>query len=242
MQRGAWDPWADLPWHVMVYNPPMSDLRPTLTLVGDAAVLVEFRDGEVFAANGAARALGQALVAAAPPWLRDVTPAYRTLLVAFDSLVGAPDAVAADIEALSARLDVVHAAPARLVTIPVRYGGDEGPDLSDVAQHTGLSEAEVIARHTAAVYTVMFIGFMPGFPYLSGLDPALATPRLASPRRAVAAGSVGIGGDQTGVYPSLSPGGWRLIGRTALALYDPRHDPPTLLRAGDEVRFAVAGR
>ncbi len=220
----------------------MFTLPVRLTLVGDAAILVEFRDGELLAANQAARALGQALRASEPPWLRDVTPAYRTLLVTYDPLADAPDAIAEAVRAAVAHLDIEHGAPGRLVEIPVRYGGDDGPDLADVARHTGLSEAEAVARHTAAVYTVMFIGFMPGFPYLSGLDPALTTPRLATPRRAVPVGSVGIGGDQTGIYPSVSPGGWRLIGRTSRMLYDPRQDPPTLLRAGDRVRFvAVEG-
>lgn len=217
----------------------MPIVSPHLTLVGDAAVLVEFRDRDLIAANRAARALGQALVAAAPAWLRDVTPAYRTLLVGFDPLVSAPGAVAAAVESAVSQLDIEHSAPGRLVEIQARYGGDHGPDLADVARLTGLSEAEVVARHTGAVYTVMFIGFMPGFPYLSGLDPSLATPRLATPRRAVPVGSVGIGGDQTGVYPLVSPGGWRLIGRTPLTLYDPRRDPPTLLRAGDQVRFVA---
>jgi KipI family sensor histidine kinase inhibitor len=96
-----------------------------------------------------------------------------------------------------------------------------------------------VRRHTAAVYTVAFVGFSPGFPYLLGLDPSLRVPRLDSPRTSVPAGSVGIGGDQTGVYPTATPGGWRLIGRTSTALFDPRLDPPALLRAGDTVRFVA---
>lgn len=213
--------------------------RLTLTPIGEAALLVEFHHLALPAANAAARALGQALGAAAPPWLCNVTPAYRTLLVDFDPLALAPDAVATVVQAVAQPIDPDHAPPGRVVHVPVRYGGVDGPDLADVACHTHLDEAEVIARHTAVTYSVMFIGFMPGFPYLAGLDPGLTTPRLATPRRAVPAGSVGIGGDQTGIYPSVSPGGWRLIGRTELALYDPHQDPPTLLRAGDQVVFVA---
>ena len=122
----------------------------------------------------------------------------------------------------------------RLVEIPVRY---DGPDLADVASHCGLSTDEVVRRHTAADYVVYFIGFQPGFAYLGGLDESLHTPRRAEPRVAVPAGSVGIGGAQTGIYPLVTPGGWQLIGRTALPLFDPQAEPPTLLAPGDRVRF-----
>jgi UPF0271 protein len=129
-----------------------------------------------------------------------------------------------------------------LLVIPVVYGGEAGPDLPAVAVHAGMTEAEVVRRHSAPVYSVVMIGFLPGFPYLSGLDPALAVPRLERPRTLVAAGSVGIGGGQTGVYPLSSPGGWNIVGRTALALFDPSRQPASLLAPGDEVRFqAVSG-
>ncbi|MBO4122224.1 5-oxoprolinase subunit PxpB [Cupriavidus gilardii] len=130
-------------------------------------------------------------------------------------------------------------ASGRIVEIPVRYGGDDGPDLADVAAHTGLTPDEVVRRHSAGTYTVYFLGFQPGFAYLGGLDPALATPRRAEPRLAVPAGAVGIGGEQTGVYPAAAPGGWQLIGRTELALFEPERDPPSLLAPGDTVRFVV---
>ena len=124
-----------------------------------------------------------------------------------------------------------------MVTIPVCYGGDYGPDLAFVAQHAGLSEREVIRRHTAPKYRIYMLGFLPGFPYLGGLDPALFTPRLQNPRTAIPAGSVGIGGQQTGIYPVASPGGWQLIGRTPLKLFDP--DRPLRYAAGDRIRFAA---
>ncbi|KQW42410.1 MULTISPECIES: 5-oxoprolinase subunit PxpB [unclassified Roseateles] len=127
----------------------------------------------------------------------------------------------------------------RLVEIPVRYGGPAGPDLDDVAAHCGMSADEVVQRHTQAEYVVYFIGFQPGFAYLGGLDEALHTPRRAEPRVAVPAGSVGIGGAQTGIYPLATPGGWQLIGGTTLALFDPQAEPPTLLAPGDRVRFVA---
>ncbi|WIG55610.1 MAG: Allophanate hydrolase 2 subunit 1 [Rhodanobacteraceae bacterium] len=123
------------------------------------------------------------------------------------------------------------------MAIPVCYGGDCGPDIDAIAEHAGLVRDEVIARHAAAEYTVAMLGFAPGFPYLLGLDAALHVPRRATPRTRVPAGSVAIGGAQTGIYPCELPGGWHLIGRTPLALFDPRRDPPCLLAPGDRVRF-----
>lgn len=123
------------------------------------------------------------------------------------------------------------------VEIPVCYGGEWGPDLDEVAAAHGLTSAQVIERHRSVDYLVYFLGFLPGFPYLGGLDPSLATPRRATPRPSVPAGSVGIAGAQTGVYPLETPGGWQIIGRTPLRLYDPDRQPPALLAAGDPVRF-----
>ncbi|WP_261642661.1 5-oxoprolinase subunit PxpB [Erwinia mallotivora] len=125
----------------------------------------------------------------------------------------------------------------RQVDIPVVYGGAAGPDLEEVARHCGLTPRQVVEAHAAADYVVYFIGFQPGFPYLAGLDPRLHTPRRAEPRVQVPAGSVGIGGSQTGVYPLSAPGGWQLIGQTEVVLFDPQSRPPTLLRPGDSVRF-----
>ncbi|MGC4245060.1 MAG: 5-oxoprolinase subunit PxpB, partial [Herbaspirillum sp.] len=131
------------------------------------------------------------------------------------------------------------ASEGRTVEIPVVYGGSAGPDLDNVARHTGLSTSEVIERHSQAEYVVYFLGFLPGFAYMGGLDASLATPRHTTPRVSIPAGSVGIGGEQTGIYPMASPGGWQLIGRTGLQLFDPSQQPPTLLRPGDRVRFTV---
>ena len=125
----------------------------------------------------------------------------------------------------------------REVEIPVLYGGEAGPDLAAVAAHTGLSFDAVIARHSAAIYRVAMLGFAPGFPYLLGLDPALAVPRRGDPRISVPAGSVAIGGSQTGIYPQALPGGWQLIGRTPRVLFDLHESSPSLLQPGDRVRF-----
>lgn len=125
----------------------------------------------------------------------------------------------------------------RLMTIPVIYGGEDGPDLANVALHSGLTEQQVVELHASVEYVVWFLGFQPGFPYLGGLPERLAMPRHAEPRLRVPAGSVGIGGAQTGVYPLATPGGWQLLGRTPLALFDPLRQEPVLLRSGDRVRF-----
>lgn len=176
----------------------------------------------------------------APAWLRDLVPAYASLAVFFD-----PDAAdAGTVERwLDARLaddgGATIAAPPRCIEIPVAYGGDFGEDLDSAAVELGLPSGALAERHAAATYTVAMIGFAPGFPYLSGLDPALALPRLATPRTRVPAGSVAIGGAQTGLYPRESPGGWRLIGRTPLRLFDPSRPSPSLLAPGDRVRFVA---
>jgi len=127
--------------------------------------------------------------------------------------------------------------PSREIEIPICYGGRFGPDLDRVAQHNGLSTAEVVQIHSAGTYIVYMMGFAPGFPYLSGMDPRIALPRRATPRLKTPAGSVGIAGGQTGIYPLETPGGWNLIGRTPLAMFIPDRHPPSLLQAGDRIRF-----
>ncbi|MDR1263410.1 MAG: 5-oxoprolinase subunit PxpB, partial [Oscillospiraceae bacterium] len=173
------------------------------------------------------------------PGVIESTASYRSLLVSFDPMRvgegGLKRQLSRRLRSLSP--DVSASAPADVVELPVCYGGAYGPDLDDVAAHTGLTAEEVVRRHSAAVYRVYMIGFMPGFPYLGGLPDELTTPRLSTPRALIPAGSVGIGGNQTGVYPLDSPGGWRLIGRTPRRLYDVNSSKPVLLAAGDGVRF-----
>ncbi|MBL9009361.1 MAG: 5-oxoprolinase subunit PxpB [Myxococcales bacterium] len=169
--------------------------------------------------------------------MTDVVAGYASILVRFDPLHFAPEKLA---EALRHILHSASAAsfpPPSHIELPVWYGGDQGPDLEDLARHAGLAPADVIARHAAADYTVAFFGFAPGFPYLIGLPPSLQMPRLASPRLAVPAGSVALAGAQAGIYPSCSPGGWRLIGRTSTPLLHMAATPWTVLQPGDTVRF-----
>jgi KipI family sensor histidine kinase inhibitor len=163
-------------------------------------------------------------------------PAYSSVLVDFDPRLRER----AEIEALLRELageDGGDGAIERTVEIPVIYGGEYGADLEDVARHTGLPAERVVELHASVEYLVYFLGFSPGFPYLGGLPAELATPRLPAPRKLVPGGSVAIGGGQTGIYPVDSPGGWRIIGRTPLRLFDAQASPPALLAMGDRVRF-----
>lgn len=137
------------------------------------------------------------------------------------------------------RLDLTTAFRGKLIEVPVIYGGEKGPDLLEVAQIHQITPEEVVALHTAATYTVYFVGFMPGFVYLGGLDPKIHTDRRAVPRVAIPAGSVGIGGSQTGVYPGESPGGWQILGNTELAFFDLSREQPTLFMPGDQLRFVA---
>lgn len=186
---------------------------------------------------------------AAMPGVTDIVPGYTSVAVHYD-----PCDVLARLRAgrdaqpsrlMRAAIEQALARPAGhapvdasdVVEIPVVYGGAQGPDLGHVAALHGMEPGEIAALHASVTYTVHLIGFVPGFPYLGGLDPRLATPRRESPRAHVPAGSVAIGGEQTGIYPVDSPGGWQLIGRTPLALFDATRSPPALLRVGDRVRF-----
>lgn len=175
--------------------------------------------------------------------LREVVPGMGNLLVVANpasSLAPLTDAVLAQWPTVQPRPE-----SGRTVEIPVQYGSgsgeDEGPDMALVAAHTGLSVAEIIRRHSETTYQVYCLGFQPGFGYLAGLDPSLATPRRDTPRVRTPSGSVAIGGNQTGIYPSTGPGGWQIIGRTSLVLFDPSRDSPSLLQPGDSVRFVPGG-
>lgn len=169
--------------------------------------------------------------------VEELIPSYCALMVLFDPEKQSFDTVKAALEAV--RPEAASREEARTVELPVCYGGEYGPDLAFVAQNAGVSQEEAVALHCAAAYRVYMLGFTPGFPYLGGMDARLASPRLDRPRTEVCAGSVGIAGEQTGIYPMRSPGGWRIIGRTPLSLYDPARGEPFMLRAGDTLRFAA---
>ena len=170
----------------------------------------------------------------------DASPAYASVLVRLDPLRIDHETAAAHLRRLLAGLDGEPLPEPRLVTILARYGGADGPDLEDVARGAGLAPAEVVRLHASTTYRVHFLGFTPGFAYMGTVPAAIAAPRLERPRRSVPAGSVGIAGTQTGIYPCATPGGWRLIARTDLVLFDPDRRPMSLLAIGDEVRFLPA--
>lgn len=202
------------------------------------------------ALNARVHALAARVRAQAPAWLRDLVPAYASLALFFDAQAIEAEAVREWLlrhcgeAAAGAQGDAdanADAAALRTVEIPVAYGGAFGPDLDAAAAQLGLTAAQLIERHSGGDYRVAMIGFAPGFPYLSGLEPALALPRLATPRTQVAAGSVAIGGAQTGIYPRPGPGGWRLLGRTPLRLFEAGRDRPSLLQPGDRVRLRAIG-
>ncbi|HEU4812648.1 MAG TPA: 5-oxoprolinase subunit PxpB [Xanthomonadaceae bacterium] len=227
--------------------------------LGEEALLLRVGDEADAQTNARVHALAAALEAKRPEWVRDIVPAYATLAVFVDVL--AMEDVAEPLAMAEAWIESTLSFPrrressevppgdmdsrlrgndGRVVEIPVRFGGDDGPDLAAVAAAGGLSEPDTVARFCAPTYQVAMLGFAPGFPYLLGLDPALAMPRLDAPRTRVPAGSVAIGGAQAGIYPREGPGGWRLLGRTPLGLFDPTRDPPALLAPGHRVRFVPA--
>lgn len=209
----------------------------TVCPVGDTGLLASFEQHISQSVGAAVAALNTRVAAAAIPGVVETVPAFATLLIFYDPLVTEYDAVADAVQKLAQAPDSDTAAgEGRLVTIPVCYGGAFGPDLPFVAEHAGLTETEVIRLHAGRDYPIYMLGFLPGFPYLGGLDERLFTPRLASPRTAIPAGSVGIGGEQTGVYPIASPGGWQLIGRTPLKLFKPSAGRLPYA-AGDRIRF-----
>ena len=213
---------------------------PRIEPLGDDALLVRFGDTIDAWVNARVHALAARLREQSPPWLRDLVPAYASLAVFFDAGRTAADHPHAFVGEFVAQLlddSVAPTGQGTLHEIPVCYGGAHGEDLVAAARELGLDEATLVARHCAPVYTVAMIGFAPGFPYLIGLDPALALPRLATPRTRVPAGAVAIGGAQAGIYPRESPGGWRLLGRTPRVLFDAERTQPALLQPGDRVRF-----
>lgn len=205
--------------------------------LADSALRVELATAAGPATTARIVGLTAALEREQPAGILDLLPSYATLVIAFDPVLTDPFELEQLIHRLVAALPDHPAAVGRQITLPVLYGGELGPDLDGVAAHTGLSPAEVIARHSGTAYLVACLGFAPGFPFLMGLPPELATPRLTSPRTNTPVGSVAIGGEQTGVYPLDTPGGWRVIGRTPVPLFDLAEEDPFLMRAGDTLRF-----
>jgi KipI family sensor histidine kinase inhibitor len=204
---------------------------------GDAALLVEFADEISIAASNRVRALDAAITQANIPGIIETIPAYRSLLIEYNPsqiLFGDLRALVAEMANGLGNAPVVDA-PVKQV--PTMYGGEFGPDLADVAAMHHLSQDQVIAIHSSTIYTVYMLGFSPGFAYMGNVPESIATPRLASPRTRVPAGTVAIAGQQTGVYPQSTPGGWRMLGRTTIPLFDPQRDPACFFQPGDRVQF-----
>jgi inhibitor of KinA len=214
-------------------NPQPQHLSP----VGDSALLVNFGDGINLELNRRVHFIAYRFMKLSLPGVIEVVPAYNTLLVHYDPLLVDYPAVQDWVSSILSCPGEVAPFQPRRVEIPAAYGGVYGPDLEFVAAHNHLTSEEVIRIHANAEYQVYMLGFAPGFAYLGGMDAAIAVPRLEKPRTRVPAGSVGIAGHQTGIYPLETPGGWRIIGRTNLRLFDPCADPPSLLQPGDRVKF-----
>jgi KipI family sensor histidine kinase inhibitor len=208
-----------------------------IVAAGDAALVVEFEERIDPAIAARAAALADALDAARVAGVRDLVPTYRSVTVYFDPLRTDQTVLTQAIESVLRQPVASQRAARPPIEIPVCYGGDFGPDLANVAAFGGVSEAEAITLHSAITYRVMMLGFMPGFAYMATVDPRIAAPRLASPRRHVARGSVAIAKEQTGIYPGDTPGGWQVIGRAPVRPFDMSRPDPFLFRAGDQVRF-----
>ena len=210
---------------------------PALLPCGDQALIVEFGDAIDPGINRRVHDLAHAIESAGVTGVFDLVPTYRSLLVYYNPVrTSWPELEGSLRSLLSDTGDRVVSVP-RVVLLPTLYGGEYGPDLEFVAENARMTTDEAVELHSGTDYLVYMMGFSPGFPYLGGLDERLATPRLESPRLEIPAGSVGIAESQTGVYPVASPGGWQLIGRTPLRLFDETAEQPALLRAGDYIRF-----
>jgi inhibitor of KinA len=204
----------------------------------DQSLLIYVGQGITIDAHERVRKLLQLLASEPIAGIRNLHPAYCSVLVKFDPLKRRHEDLEEILQQYLARLDAVTLPTPRQVEIPVCYGGKYGPDLDDVSARHAMTPEEVVHLHSSTNYIVYFLGFVPGFAYLGQLPKALATPRLPTPRRSVPPGSVGIAGSQTGVYPVATPGGWRLLGRTPISLFRPEQDGLSLLSIGDRVRFS----
>ena len=213
-------------------------MKPTISPVGDRAISIDF--GQVIdpKINRHIRQTIERIKALQLEGIIELVPTYCALLVEYDAMLYSYSEICNIIEpTLDEGMTDTTNELVTVVEVPTVYGGEFGPDLSFVASHNHLSEDEVISIHSGTDYLVYMLGFIPGFTYLGGMDPRIATPRLSSPRTLIPAGSVGIAGEQTGTYPSDSPGGWQIIGRTPVTMYDMSKAQAALLNAGDYVRY-----
>lgn len=208
-----------------------------ILLAGDCAVSVEFGQEIRLDINNKVTALATLLTDEPIKGVTELVPTYCSLLIHYDPVILSYEGLKDALDGFLDRLDTISLPEKTVIEIPVAYGGEYGPDLSEVAKTNGLSEDEVIKRHSAPEYPIYMLGFVAGFPYLGGMDKSIATPRKQSPRLKIPSGSVGIAGEQTGIYSVESPGGWQIIGRTPLKLYDSERETPILLSAGQYIKF-----
>jgi KipI family sensor histidine kinase inhibitor len=213
-------------------------VSPRYLPFGDTALVVDFGDAISLEINSTVIALDEAVQKAQIDGVEELVPTYRSLLVRYDPLKTSYEQLALRVEEIEKTMKALRIhVQSRKISIPAVYGGEYGPDLAHVAQFHRLSQEQVVRLHSKTEYRVYMIGFVAGFPYLGEVPDEIATPRLETPRLKVPAGSVGIAEKQTGIYPCEAPGGWRIIGRTPLRLFNPMQEPLALLKPGDSVRF-----
>ncbi|MGV8982090.1 5-oxoprolinase subunit PxpB [Clostridium sp.] len=206
-------------------------------IAGDRALVIEFGDEIEEESNAKIRSLTLAMEREAIVGIIETIPTYRSLMVIYEPMLIELDVIINKVKSILSKMDEMKLPDAKVIEIPTLYGGEYGPDINFVAEHNKISPEEVIKIHTANEYLIYMLGFTPGFPYLGGMDHKIAAPRLQTPRTKIPVGSVGVAGKQTGIYPIESPGGWQLIGRTPVKLYDPYRKEPVLLNAGDYIKF-----
>ena len=206
-------------------------------ICGDSAVSMEFGNVISEEINKKIRTLTTLIENRKISGINEVVPTYRSLMIHYNPLIIGYEELVIILKETEENINSIELPSPEIIEIPVLYGGKYGPDIENVAKHNNLTVEEVVKIHTSAQYLIYMLGFTPGFPYLGGMDKRIATPRLSSPRIKIPAGSVGIAGEQTGVYPVQSPGGWQLIGSTPVELFNPKRDNPILLKSGNYIVF-----
>lgn len=212
-------------------------MKPKIMVISDNSIIIEYPPVISQEINSNIRSLAKAVKKSLSQEIVDIIPAYHNIIIGYDCLLVDPKILCDKISALVSGIKESDADEKEIVEFPVCYESPYGLDIEDVCNIHNISKEELIRKHTAPEYLVYMIGFTPGFPYLGGMDESLATPRKKEPRSKIPAGSVGIAGSQTGVYPIASPGGWQIIGRTPLKLFDPYRDNPVMIEAGQYIKY-----